>query len=68
LKLNGFSKVLIGIPDPNEKVFGDEQTRKWGLAVAYFPSKLADEIREINREFIKNVTTNKFGPDGWPKL
>ena len=64
LVLNGFSKVIIGIPDPDSRIqsWGDKLLRANNIGVAYYPSALAQEIRELNKEFIVERTKDDFEP------
>ncbi|MCX6734955.1 MAG: bifunctional diaminohydroxyphosphoribosylaminopyrimidine deaminase/5-amino-6-(5-phosphoribosylamino)uracil reductase RibD [Candidatus Peregrinibacteria bacterium] len=56
----GFSKVVIGMKDPFQKVNGKgiSYLKKHGIKVSVLKptSKLAEEVRSINQPFIKNVT------------
>lgn len=67
---NGFSKVIIGIPDPDKRIqsWGDKALRANNIAVAYFPSALAEEIRELNTQFITNRTEGDFRKVMLPKV
>lgn len=62
LILTRFSKVVIGIPDPDKRIqsWGDKLLRANNIAVAYYPSALAQEIRELNKQFIMERTKDDF--------
>lgn len=67
---NQFSKVIIGIPDPDNRIRGngDKLLRANNITVAYFPSRLARDIYDLNAEFISNRTEDDFREIRIPRL
>lgn len=68
--LTRFSKVIIGIPDPDKRIqgWGDKQLRENDIAIAYFPSALSQEIRELNEQFILDRTKDDFEKGTFAKI
>lgn len=66
---NGFSKIIIGTLDPDNRIrgHGDKLLRSNDVTVAYFPSSLAKEIWDLNREFISDRTKDEFRTIRIPK-
>jgi pyrimidine deaminase RibD-like protein len=67
---NSFSKVIIGIPDPDNRIRGngDKLLRSNNITVAYFPSKLGSELWALNEKFIRDRTKDDFRTILIPKL
>jgi len=70
LLANEFRKVVIGIPDPDNRIRGngDKLLRQNEIVVAYFPSSLAKEIWDSNVEFVRDRTKDDFKAVFIPKV
>lgn len=54
--------VVIGLIDPNQRIRGraDQLFRLNGIRVVYFPSTLAEQIWNFNKDWISGFTSSEF--------